>query len=198
MEKISQFECTFWEDGKPTGTRSFRVVNYDSYEDILFGCVMNDICMRKYHMDYWWPMLNDHVFINRAHANSHICEYKIDLYDPWKKDKLIGTFYVEISTLSYAYPKGEDPTKLLLVENNEYKQRKVIEKKPPKEEHLTNWVKNETTAIRWFLMGLVHAGSLRALKGKMSKATYYRNLKLCREKGYIVGDKLVRKVFIKK
>ncbi len=67
-----------------------------------------------------------------------------------------------------------------------------------KEKKLTKWVQEESTAIRRFLIDLSHAGSLKKLKAKTSKATYYRNLKLCREKGYIVGDKLVRKVYTKK
>lgn len=198
MIKVSQFECKFWEEGKPTGTRGFLVVNHDSYEEILVECVMNDICLRKYHMDYWWPMLNDHIFVKRMHANSHICEYKIDLYDPRKKDNLIGTFFVEITTLSYSFPKGDNPTKLLLEESNEYKQKRIAIQKAAKEEHLTKWVREETRAIRWFLLDLAKEGSLKGVKEKMSKATFHRNLKVCRDKGYIVGDKLVRKVYVKK
>lgn len=199
MEKINLFEVKFWEEGKPQGTRSFQARNYDSYEKILFNCVLSGLCMRKYHTEYEWFMLNEHVFIKRINANSHICEYRIQLYDMFNREKFICDFNVEIHTITYCYPDGEDYLKMLLSEEKEYqkKESQLTEKdnRTNGNKKLTKWVLEESSAIRWFLIQLINAGSLKNLQKEMNKATYYRNLKECREKGYIEGDKLKRKVY---
>jgi hypothetical protein len=64
---------------------------------------------------------------------------------------------------------------------------------------MSKWAKEESGAIKRYLSLLSIEGSLQNLRSKsyMSRATYYRNLKYCQEKGYIVDGKLVRKVWYK-
>lgn len=192
---MNQFEVKFWEEDKPTGTRSFPCNNYDSFEEVLFNCVISDLCMRKYDTEYWWPMLGDHVFVQRLHANAHICEYEITLNALSDRTKFLAKFRVEIQTIWYATEHPDYP-EILLCEEQDVDKRVDHSKK--KEKHFTKWILEESRAVRMFLLDLHLAGSLRELKKNTNKATYYRNLKICREKGFIVGDKLVRKVFVTK
>ena len=60
----------------------------------------------------------------------------------------------------------------------------------------SQWYLSESSAIRFFLLLLRESKNLEVLKTKMSKATYYRNLKKCVERGYIVDGKLKRKIFV--
>lgn len=190
---MNEFEVKFWEEGKPTGARTFLATNYESFESVLFNCVLSDICMRKYETEYWWSMLGDHVFVNRLRANSHICEYEITLNTLHNRTRLLAKFRVEIHTIRYATGHPEYP-EILLRQEQDVDRR--VEHPKKKEQHFTKWILKEPRATRMFLVDLHLAGSLRELKKNMNKATYYRNLKVCREKGFIDGDKLVRKVFV--
>lgn len=189
------FKVTYYETSKPTGKRSFPAY-YPNYEDILFDAVIDAIhtqATNGYHYD--WPFLNHSVFAQRTNMNTMICEYDVQIYHPLKEGELSGNYKVEIECLNP--PKEAQEQDELFYHYREIG-IKYKETEPRKSKQLTSWLQNEDRRIKWFIIQLNSAGSLKALKKELSKATYYRNLKECEEKGYIQNGKLVKRVFITK
>jgi hypothetical protein len=191
------FKVTYYEISKPTGKRSY-LGNYDAYEDSLFASfgVLETIHLQAtkgYHYD--WMFLNNSVFVQRINMNTLICEYDVQIYHPSKEGELIGNYRVEIECLN-------PPKEIQKQDELFYHYREIGEKhekpKPTKAKKLTSWLQNEDRGIKWFIIQLNDQGSLKKLKMQMSKATYYRNLKACKEKGYIQNGKLVKRVYVTK
>lgn len=123
--------------------------------------------------------------------NLLICDYKIQVYDCFILGKLIGEFIVEMECLN---PSKDKQSQELLFDHYKEIGKKFILSKTSKSKHLTTWVLNESRAIRSFVMQLQEAGSLKKLKKEMPKASYYRNLKIFEERGYVKDKKLVKSV----
>jgi hypothetical protein len=192
-----KFNVTYFETSKPTGKRSYTGI-YNAYEDALFTSfgVLETIHLQAtkgYHYD--WMFLNHSVFVQRTNMNSMICEYDVQIYHPNKEGELKGKYKVEIECLN-------PPNEIQGQDELFYHYREIGKKykapKPRKSKQLTSWLKNEDRAIQWFIIQLKIVGSLKALKKELSKATYFRNLKVCEEKGYIQNGKLVKRVFVTK
>lgn len=190
---MSVFTVNYWRKGKEQGKRGFiGFFNSTTYERVLFDSVLRDLCESTYSMHYEWFFLNNDIFIKRTKANGVRCEYTVRLFKLGDRSKLLSEYEVEIECLE------NDGSIDLLLQEEEMKEPKRI--KPQKRKSTTEWFRKETWAIKWFLIYLNDVGSLKALKksGKISKATYYRNLKVCLEKGYIKNDKLVKRIFVSK
>lgn len=190
---MSVFKVDYCQKGKPTGTRKFLSMQTTSYEDALFSFTLDKLCLSIYKVEYWWPYLNDNLFIHRVSANAKLCVYDVMLFDMQNRMKLLADYEVTIECIM------NDSLEDIFEEANELtpvQERKIP--KPLKSKQLTEWVKNESTPIKGFLILLDHAKSLKKLREGMSKATYYRNLKICQEKGYIEGNKLVKRIFVRK
>ncbi|WP_343633973.1 hypothetical protein [Fluviicola sp.] len=191
---MNVFNVRYWKKGKENGVRKYRLHSLcsDTYESVLFEFTLDHLCESSYYWDYEWYMLNEHVFVKRIRANSLICEYEVTLLH-WKdRSKIVATYIVEMECLE------SENSDNILKQEKELKPLKLA--KPLKEKLPTVWLKNESGAIRRFLYLLKHEGSLKALKGAtyMTKPTFYRNLKVCQEKGYIVDGKLVKRLLVTK
>lgn len=195
VEKIMfQFKVSLYEKSKPNGKRSL-LCGSSSYENCLFSFPMDDIHKRATGYHYDWMFLNQSVFVQRTNINLLICEYKIQVYDCFIYGKLKGEFVVEMECLN---PPQDKQSQELLFEHYKEIGKKFKVSKTSKSKHLTTWVLNESGAIRVFVIQLQEAGSLKKLKKEIPKATYYRNLKICEEKGYVKDKKLVKRVWVSK
>ncbi|MFM1946018.1 MAG: hypothetical protein RL207_301 [Bacteroidota bacterium] len=192
-----KFNVTYFETSKPTGKRSYTGI-YNAYEDALFTSfgVLETIHLQAtkgYHYD--WMFLNHSVFVQRTNMNSMICEYDVQIYHPNNEGELKGKYKVEIECLNP--PKSQEEQKELFRHFNEIGKKYKPSKQEKSKQH-TTWLINEDRGIRWFIIQLHEARSLKKLKKEIPKATYYRNLKVCEEKGYIQNGKLVKRVFVTK
>ena len=187
---MNVFEIKYWKIGKSTGAIKQGISGLATYEEVLFRYMLNKVSNSIYHMDYWYAMLGEHVFVERKSANSKICVYEVALNDLYKRDLELFKYKVEIECV-YDSKEGD------ICEEEEDLNYRTPESKDKKEsKQFTKWVMNESRAIRWFLWQLDQVKSLELLKEETSKATYYRNLKACKAKGYIKDGQLVRKVWV--
>lgn len=190
-----KFNVSYYEESKPNGKRSFLGMA-PNYEIVLFNQVLDTIHLQATKgYNYDWPFLNHSVFIQRTNMNSMICEYNVQIHHVHNWDKLLGNYKVEIECITPPTNEGEQE---MLFEHYQEIGRKYESPEPKKSKQLATWLQNENRAIKWFLLDLHNTGSLKRLKVEMSKATYYRNLKLCEEKGYIKKGKLVKRIWISK
>lgn len=190
---MNVFKVKYWKIDKLNGTRKFNVRGSDiNYERVLFDFTLSHLCERTYFHNYEWFMLNEHVFVKRLKANSVICEYQVSFFDIHNKSKLLETYKVEIECLE------NDHSKDLFLQQFEIKE--PMHREIEKEKLPTAWFLEEPRAVRWFLLMLQEYKTLKALKnsGIFSKATYYRNLKKCEEKGLISNGKITRRLEVKK
>lgn len=190
---MNVFKVKYWKKNKPNGTRKFNIFGSDvNYEKVLFDGTLSHLCERTYFHNYEWFMLNEHVFVKRLKANSFICEYEVSLFDMHNTSKLLEVYNVEIECIE------NDQSCDLFNEENQLKE--PLMRKIEKEKHLTDWFLKEPRAIRSFLLMLTRFENLKALKksGYISKATYYRNLNICEEKGLIKNGKITRRIQVKK
>ncbi|WP_430405255.1 hypothetical protein [Fluviicola sp.] len=191
---MSVFTVNYWRKGKEQGKRGFiGFFNSTTYERVLFDSVLGDLCESTYSMHYESFFLNNDIFIKRTKANGLRCEYTVRLFELGNRSTLLSEYEVEIECL-----ENDNSIDLFLQEEELKEPKRVISKKT--KQH-TEWFRNETRGIKWFLIYLHNAGgSLRELKnsGIISKATYHRNLNACKEKGYIKNDKLVKRIFVTK
>lgn len=190
---MSVFKVNYWRKGKEQGKRGFiGFFNSTTFEEVLFETTLSTLCESTYYTHYEWFFLNEVVFIKRAKANGARCEYNVLLFDLYDRSKLQSEYEVEIECLE------NDGSIDLLLQEKELKEPKRITSK--KSRQLTEWFRKESTTIKCFLMLLQDTGSLKALRksGMISKATYYRNLNVCVEKGYIKNDKLAKRLFVTK
>ena len=184
---MNTFEVKYEKKGKPTSLRKFKMYGGNNYEDILFDSVLNIICNSLYKMDYFYSFLGNTIFIKRLSANIFRCNYIVECREFRNSSKVIFNYNVEIECLSEVKPE-----KLLEECRIQFQDDKPKEKK---DKNFTKWVLNERRAIRNFLYFWSIEGDLKK-SNCFSKATYYRNLKECIEKGYIKDGKLVRKVIV--
>lgn len=190
---MSVFNVKYWKKNKPNGTRNFQVFGINlTYEKVLFEFTISHLCERNYSHNYEWFMLNEHVFAKRLIANGARCEYEILLYEMNNFRKLLAEYNIEIECLE------NDNSADIFKEALELKEPRI--KKLAKEKSPTEWFLKESIAIRNFLIMLQDKGSLKELKKSnyLSKATYYRNLKTCEEKGYVKNGRLVKRLLVAK
>jgi hypothetical protein len=190
---MSVFRVKYWKKGKPTGSRSYTYyAQSTTFEEVLFGLMLNHICERNYYINYEWFMINEWVFVKRVQANGITCEYVVTLLVWQDRSRIAAEYIVEIEYLE------NDGTVNILDQKEDLEP--MVTETPKKTKLPTDWYKNETRGVRFFLLWLNQEGSLKALKKSnwMSKATYYRNLKICTEKGYIKDGKLVKRLFVSK
>jgi hypothetical protein len=187
-----EFIVKYWKKNKKRGTQSFAIYGESlTYENILFDCVLNSICESHYQHHYFFSFLDNHLFRKRVQATEHICKYEVQVYDMFDRSKLIAEYEVEMECVVKL--RSND----ILVENIEYLPRPNIKSK---EKQLSEWFTKESTATKSFLRQLDMEGSLSRLKKQsyMYKSTFYINLKVCEDKGYIKDGKIVKRLFITK
>jgi hypothetical protein len=190
---MNYFRVSYQKKNKPTGTRTFDVLSENAtFEYILIDNILNVLCESALGQPYYWEMLNKYVFIHRKKAVGLDCQYIISILDNRTSSNKKIEFEIEIECI-----KNNSEIDLFF-ERFEYKtfSKQVIQKKKT----TTDWFKKEPAAIKSFLINLEQHSSLKALKksGLISKATYYRNLKTCQEKGIIVDGKLVKRILVMK
>lgn len=184
------YQIAYFKKGKPTGKRKFIFHGNSTFEEILFDCVLNPICNSVYKMDYWYAMLGTNLIITRKSIGGLICIYSI-VMKAWKESKpILCEYEVEINCLFDT--KEIDLFEEYRNEPGEIPYPKIVEKSKT----LAKWVRAETHGIKHFLIELDRIKELKLLKQKMSKATFYRNLKTCLERGYVKDEKLVRRVWV--
>lgn len=194
---MNQFKVNYYEISKPTGKRSYLGV-YRTFEEVLFasfGVIETIHLQATKGYPYDWMFLNHSVFVQRTNMNSMICEYDIQIHHPNKWDEVKGNYKVEIECLT---PPVDPEFQNQLFEHNREIGRSYKSPKTKKYKQLTSWLLNENRGVRWFILQLHESGSLKALKKEIPKATYYRNLKVCKEKGYVQNGKLVKRVYVTK
>jgi hypothetical protein len=190
-----KFNVSYYEESKPNGKRSF-LGKAPNYEIVLFNQVLDTIHLQATKgYNYDWPFLNHSVFIQKTNMNSLICEYDVQIHHVHNRDKLLGNYKVEIECIA---PPTDEVEQEILFEQYQEIGRKYESSKPVKSKRLTTWLLQEDRAIKSFILDLYNAGSLKKLKVNASKATYYRNLKVCEEKGYVKNGKLVKRVYVTK
>lgn len=190
-----EFKVSYYEKSKLKGKRSFPV-NDSCYEDVLFCLVLDTIHLRATRgVNYEWPLLNNSVFIQRINMNSLICEYDVQIHHYRDWNKLLANYRVEIHCETPPKTKQEEE---MLFEHYREIDRKYEPPNPIKSKQFPSWLENEANPIKWFLMELNRLGSLKALKKTMSSSTYYRKLRVCEEKGYIINGKLVKRIWVSK
>jgi hypothetical protein len=137
-------------------------------------------------------MLNKYVFIHRKKAVGLNCEYIVSFPENCTFSNKKIEYEIEIECIK------NDSKIDLFFEKFEYKtfSKYAIQK----QKTTTDWFNNESIALKSFLIQLQNHGSLKALKksGLISKATNYRNLKTCQEKGIIVDGKLAKRILVMK
>lgn len=189
---MSEFIVKYWRKDKRTGTQSYGVkADSFTYENVLFQFVLNDICKSTYHVEYFFPMLNDDVFIKRINVNNFICSYEIILCNNYTK-AVVDEFFVEIKC------KINDESIDLSEELNSLEAYKPLSNGQEKTKQLTEWLIKENYGVRMFIVMLESYGSLKKLKSHYSKSTYHRNLKICQDKGYVKNGELAKRVYITK
>jgi hypothetical protein len=185
------FVATYAKVGKPTSTRKGRY-RYPTFEDV-FQDILNTICKSVYKMD-WHFMIDEDIVVESLMENKIICHYLVKPLDHNTRIP-ICEYEIEIECI---YDSGEIVIMRQFSTREEPSVQKAV-KPEKKKKGYTKWVLQETPAIKWFLIQLASkGGDLKLLKSDpyMTKATYYRNLKRCEEKGYIINGKLVRKVYV--
>lgn len=190
---MSVFRVKYYRTGKARGARGFISLHGRSYEDVLINQAFDDLCQSVYQHTDRYVFLDNFAFVKRIRANSKLCIYQVMLFDWRDKTKLLAEYQVEIEC------EINDGLTDIFEQDCEF--APVPEKtmsKPLKEKSPTTWLMQEPRAVRWFLIELYYSKSLKALKETRSKATYHRNLKICQEKGYIVRNKLVKRIFVNK
>jgi len=190
---MNTFKVEYCKKGKPTSTQKFYSMHTTSYEDVLFSHTLNKLCLSTYQVDDWSLGLNENIFICRGSANSKLCTYNIHLFDMQNKMKLLAEYWVNIECIENDGLSDIFEQLYEIIPVQECKIQKRLKKQQP-----TEWIKKEKTSIQKFVILLDKFKSLKKLKEIMPKATYYRNLKICREKGYIQGNRLAKRVFVSK
>ena len=190
-----KFNVSYYEESRPNGKRSFTGFA-KSYEDVLFTQVIDTIHLQATDgYNYEWPFLNHSVFIQQTNVNTMICEYDVQIHHIHRWNEVLGNYKVEIECLTKTNEQSEIEA---LVEQNSQIGKRFKTSKPKKSTQLTSWLQSENRGVKVFIVHLYHTGSLKELKTKMSKATYYRNLNICEKKGYIKKGKLVKRILVSK
>lgn len=193
---MNKFNVSYYEVSKPKGKRSF-FANAQNYDTVLIKMVMDKIHLQAtkgYNFDL--ISLNHSVFVQRVAMNGMISEYNVQIHNSIKRDEVLGNYKVEIECDSP--PKNNEELENLCEPYCYEFEGEYLPLIPKKTKGLTTWLENESNALRRFIIGLDMAGSLKEYKKQISKATYYRHLKVCKEKGYIKNGKLVKRVWIAK
>jgi len=147
-----------------------------------------------YNVNYDFAFLGDIIIIKRIKANVYVGSYSVECMDIEEKDKVVANYFVEIehcSSLELNFLVEE-----FRIQYQEERNNLVHGSEPKKKEKkLSKWIMKESKGIR-DLLSYMAENNIDIYKEIYSKATYYRNKKLCEEKGYIKNGKLVRKVFV--
>lgn len=187
--KSNQFTAKYYQTNKPKVNRGNDTLYIlPSFEKVLVS-VLDMLCERVYFHSDW--ILREGLIIKPIFCNKLLCEYSVKIPDLKNENKILKDYIIQIEC---NFDNGIDD---VLEPNHDLdfiREEKVIGK-IEKEKNHTKWYLKESLAIRFFLLLLYQSKNLEELKTKISKATYYRNLKICLEKGYIVDGKLKRKIF---
>ena len=146
--------------------------------------------MRNYNMDYWYSMLGSDIVFTRKTIGETLCTYTITVRKHGLSSAILNEYIVEIDCRL-------NSKQIDLFEEYQSEHLEPIRSlKKEKTKQLAKWLSRETRAVRWFLFQLHEHKELAELKKHMSKATYFRNLKICVDKGYIKDGRLIRKVMV--
>lgn len=182
------FRAQYTKVGKPTSTRvgDYR---YPTFEGVLEDLI-NTFCKSVFKDDYrfWY---DEDILLKRLMETKIVCRYLVSMLDHGTK-KTICEYEVEIECL-------HDSKEIDIMERfltiDESISKSVVEQEVKKDKP-AKWIMEEGTAVKFFLLNLIQEnGNLNKLKTKIPKATYYRNLKICKEKGYVVNGKLAKNCY---
>ncbi len=186
MTDSNVFKVSYYKIGKPTGTRRFTSFN-TSYEEVLFGHLIKNLCISNYYIDYSYDFQNENLFIKRESCNAFLCVYKLYFYDLQDRTKQLCTYQVEIECVHNS--NAHDLFDELFRED--YYGLPVAKTK----------VEKDTSAfsipskVFFFLMVAAPGIKLKKyaqVKSSMAKSTYYRHKKYCIEHGFLVEGKLTK------
>ena len=186
------FTAKFWDVNKPNGSRSLGTyLDSFNFEDILQRILLEDLCEKVYnHSDRM--IIENNVIIEKIKINPLICEYSVKFKNLMDDSKITREFHIRIECVKNFGNSNINEEQIPSI----YLSNRKIVSKVLKEKKITNWVLNEKSAIKRFLIKVNEVKNLDELKHSMPKATYYRNMKYCKEKGYIINGKLTRKVMV--
>lgn len=159
----------------------------DTYESVLMGFLLKEIC--EIHITHYdeYMFVNNCVFVRRISANAANCIYEVVMEKPYGNHEVFR-FDVFIECLSME--EGSD------IYKEEWKFKGYEPNAEKKKKKKNEWRASEPVAIKKFLYLLSQFENLNELKKSnlLSKATYYRNLKKCEERGLINDGKIVKRI----
>jgi hypothetical protein len=178
------YTVKYFKIGKPNGTRTIHVRGVKTFEDLIYDVLLNRISNSLYDIDFSFLMDGHNIVVKRIKAVGVGCEYLIkckDLMDT----KHLTDYRVTIECDDYN-------SKINLFEQcydeTEYTAPKASIKK------YTILAEGDSNHVRRFLFKLNQYKTLAKARKQIPKTTYYRNIKHCIEKGYVVKDKLSEEV----
>lgn len=186
----NQFNVKYFKVNQPTSTRYLGVNGPFTFEDVMVEYILELLCEKTYKY-YFYEMIGQYVTMKRSNVFNEICQYSVILRDLENLEKVLFEYNVEIDCIKNNNNINLAEEKYIIDSNNGSFTPKFKDKK------FTKWILNERLAVRTFLLVMIETeGDINKLKKYMSKATYHRHMKYCKEKGYIVDGKLVRKVLV--
>jgi hypothetical protein len=185
--KSNLFKVKLFKVNQPTSTRYFEIDAKSTFEEIMVDYILEIICVKIYKY-YYHEMIGQYVTMKRVNVYNEICLYSVVLRDLNNLGKILFEYKVEIDCIKNSNDINLADEKYIIDNKSNFTQ--IIKEKSP-----TNWFLKERSAIRMFLMVFSDLkGDVKEIKKRISKATYHRHIKYCKEKGYIVNGKLVRKI----
>lgn len=188
---LNTYSISYTKIGKPTSTRKLKLACHKTFEEIIEDPMLNILSNKVYKIDYWYEMAEKHVTYKRIRGAGNTCTYHITFKSLDKKLETIAKYKIEIecekniAKLDLLSEEGEED-----IEEGTTIDPKLKSKKPAK------WLRKESTGVKKLLFLLAETKDIDKVKTTMSKATFYRNLKICEEKGYIKEGKLLKKVMV--
>lgn len=182
------FRAQYTKVGKPTSTR-IGDYRYSTFENVLES-LLSTFCNSVFKHDYrfWY---DEDILLKRLMETKIVCRYLVSMLDHETK-KTICEYEIEIECL-HDSKEVDIMEQFLTIEESISKP--VVEPKV-KKVRPAKWIIEEGSAVRFFLLDLMQEkGNLNNLKTKTPKVTYYRNLKTCKEKGYIINGELAKNCY---
>lgn len=186
---LNRYFISYGKVGKPTSTRKLALSCEKTFEEIIYEPMLNILSNSVYKTDYWYEMEGRYVLFERIRGAGNSCTYRVKLNSLNEKLELLAEYEVDIECL-------ENNTGINLFVEEEKSDYWSNWKPRPKLKKLAKWARAERIGIRNFLILLSMEKDIEKLKKFLSRATFFRNKKICEEKGYIKDGKLVRKVMV--
>lgn len=185
----NSYKISYTKIGNPTGTRKLKLVCCKTFEEIIQDYMLNVLTNSVYQQDYWHEMAERHVKYKRTRGAGNTCTYHITFKSLDKKMDVIAKYEIEIEC-------EKNTAGIDLLSEEENKEEAANDQPQPPSKKTAKWVQKEGKGVRNFLILLSETKDIDKLRNTMSKASFYRNLKICEEKGYVKEGQLLRKVMV--